>query len=304
MSSKIVINQVLTLFFILIIGFIARKKAVLTTSLAKGLTDLLLNVTAPLMIITSFQFEYSSEMLASAGKILAFSLFVHTFSLLIGMLIYNQYPENMRKVLLFTTIFSNCGFMGFPLLQSIYGKIGVFYGSIFVVGFNVFLWTIGVMIFTGNRDRATLKKLFLNPSLIAVLLGMTTFILSLKIPGPVYTALEVIGEMTTPLSMMIIGSILAEIKLNEIFPGFAVYYGTLMRLVIIPWLSLLATNLLRFTPMLRGICVLSTATPAATMTAIFAQKYNGDSSFASRIIIISTALSIITLPLFILLVNR
>mgnify|MGYP000902496940 FL=1 len=303
MSSSIVIGQVITLFLVLVVGFVSRKRGIFTASFISGLTDFLINVTAPLIIITSFQFEYSKEMLTSAGKILAFSFLAHTFSTLFGLVIFKKYPENIRKVLRFSTTFSNCGFMGFPLLQSIYGKIGVFYGSIFVVGFNIFLWTVGIMIFTEKRDLSTIKKAFLSPNIIAVLIGITTFILSLKIPSPVYAALEMIGEMTTPISMLVIGSILAEIKFKELFSGFAVYYGTLIRLVVIPFLSLLATCLLHFDPLLQGICVISTATPTAAFTTIFAKKYNGDAAFASRIIMISTVLSIITLPFFIMLVK-
>jgi hypothetical protein len=303
MSSIIVTNQVITLFLILIVGYFARKRAILTSELTSGLTNFLINVTSPFMIISSFQFAFSKEMLASAGKILTFSFLAHIFSTLIGLIIFKKYPENIRKILRFTTTFSNCGFMGFPLLQSIYGKFGVFYGSIYVVGFNIFLWTIGVMIFTGERDLSAIKKAFLSPNIIAVLIGITTFILSLKIPTPIYSALEIIGEMTTPISMLVVGSTLAEMKLKELFSGFAVYYGTLIRLVIIPLLSLLITGLLNFEPLLQGVCVISTATPAAATTAIFAEKYNGDSAFASRIIVISTVLSIITLPFFIMLVK-
>lgn len=303
MSSIIVTNQVITLFLILIVGYFARKRAILTSELTTGLTNFLINVTSPFMIISSFQFDFSKEMLAFAGKILTFSFLAHIFSTLIGLIIFKKYPENIRKILRFTTTFSNCGFMGFPLLQSIYGKIGVFYGSIYVVGFNIFLWTVGVMIFTEKRDLSTIKNAFLSPNIIAVLIGITTFILSLKIPTPIYSALEIIGGMTTPISMLVVGSILAEMKLKELFSGFAVYYGTLIRLVIIPMLSLLITGLLNFEPLLQGVCVISTATPAAATTAIFAEKYNGDSAFASRIIVISTVLSIITLPFFIMLVK-
>src|SRR5690554_5367459 len=227
MSNTIVINQVLILFFIMIIGFLARKKGIITPNLTKGLTDILVNITSPLIIFTSFQFEFSGEMLASIGKILAFTFFIHLFSLLVGMVLFNKYPAPIKKVLHYTTVFSNCGFMGFPILYGIYGKIGVLYGSFFLVGFNVFVWTAGVMIFTGHREQGGLKKVLFNPNIIAIILGTVAFIFSIKITGPLYSALEMAAEMNTPVSMMVVGSILAEVKPREIFAGFAVYYGSL-----------------------------------------------------------------------------
>lgn len=303
MSSAIVINQVLIFSVIMLVGFLARKKGVITPDITKGLSDVLVNITSPLMIFTSFQFAYSSDMLRSAGKVLAFSFCIHVFSLLLGMVIYNKYPKPIRTILRFTTIFSNCGFMGLPLLQGIYGKIGVFYSSIYIAVFNVLLWTVGVVIFTGQQRQTNIKRVLLNPNIIAVVLGLTTFLLSIKISGPLYSGLELIGGMTTPLSMLVIGSILAGVRIREMFSGFALYYGTFVRLLVIPGLTLLITDLYNLAPILQGVCVLSAAAPTASITAIFAEKHHGDSLFASRIIFFSTVLSLFTLPFFILLVG-
>ena len=159
MNNSVVINQVLILFLIIAIGFIARKKDVITATGGADLTRLLLYVTSPLTIFTSFQLEYSRSMPLGAGQVFAFAVAVHLFALLIGLTIFNRYPEPVKRVLRFTTIFSNCGFMGFPLLQSIYGKSGVFYGSFYVMVFNLFIWTVGVRIFTGKQGGFLGKRL-------------------------------------------------------------------------------------------------------------------------------------------------
>jgi predicted permease len=247
--------------------------------------------------------DYSRPMLAAAGQVFAFSLFLHLFAFLIGFVLYRPYPEPTRKVLRFVTIFSNCGFMGFPLLESLYGKTGVFYGSFYVFAFHLFIWTIGVRIFTGQQDRSSLKKVVTNPNIIAVGLGMVFFLLSIKLPAPVHSALAMVGAMNTPLSMLVVGSILSEIRFKELFSGFSLYYGTFARLVMIPLCSLFITNLLGFPPLLQGVCVLSTATPAAALTTAFAEEHNGDSHLASRLIFLSTVLSMGTLPFFAFLVN-
>lgn len=303
MSNNIITTQVLIFAVMMFVGFLARKKGVITPEVTKGLSDVLVNITSPLMIFTSFQFAYTSDMLRSAGKVLVFSLFIHLFSLLLGLVIYNMYPKPIRTILRFITVFSNCGFMGLPLLQGVYGKIGVFYGSIYLVVFSVLLWTVGVVIFTGKQGQNSLRRNLLNPNIIGVVLGLTTFVLSIKITGPVYSALELVGGMTTPLSMLVIGSLLAGVRIRDLFSGFALYYGTFIRLLAIPGLTLLITDLCNLTPILQGVCVLCAAAPTASITAIFAEKHNGDPLFASRIIFFSTVLSLFTLPLFLLLIG-
>ena len=304
MSNSVVINQVLILFFIIIIGFIARKKDVITAAMTEDLTRLLLNVTSPLTIFTSFQLEFSRSMLLGAGQVFAFTIAIHLIALLISLALFNRYPEPVKRVLRFTTIFSNCGFMGLPLLQSIYGKSGVFYGSFYVMGFNLFVWTVGIRIFTGKQDESSWKKVLYNPNIIAVGLGLITFRLPVKLPMPVYSAMETVGAMNTPLSMLLVGATLTEVKPSELFSGWAIYYGSFVRLILVPFFALIATSLLNFPPLLQGVCVLITATPAAATTTAFATKYKGDTHLSSRLILLSTVLSVITLPFFVFLLNR
>lgn len=306
--SNIIINQVLVLFMIMIIGFLVRKTGVFTQASTKTLTGFLVNVTCPLSIFTSFQMDYSPSMLSGAGQVLTFALFIHFFAFLIGLVLYRPYPEPAQKVLRFVTIFSNCGFMGFPLLESLYGKTGVFYGSFYVFAFHLFIWTVGVRIFTGRQDRApakqAVKQVLTNPNLIAVGLGTVCFLLALKLPAPVAAALEMIAAMNTPLSMLVVGSILTEVKFKELFSGVAVYYATLVRLLAIPLVALLVTGWFNFSPLLRGVAVLISAAPAAALTTAFAEKYNGDARLSSRLIFLSTLFSLFTLPFFVFLVNR
>ncbi|NLY90202.1 MAG: AEC family transporter [Firmicutes bacterium] len=304
MNSSIIINQILILFFIMVIGFIVRKTGVLTQASTKSLTGFLLNVTCPLTIFISFQIDYTGSMLTAAGQVLIFALFIHFFAFLIGLALYRSYPEPAQRVLRFATIFSNCSFMGFPLLESLYGKAGVFYGSFYVFTFNLFVWTIGVRIFTGGRNPSPVKEVFTNPNIIAVGLGVVCFLLSIKLPPPVYSALELVGAMNTPLSMLVVGSILTEVKFKEMFSGVALYYGTFVRLVAIPLIALLGTNLFNFPSPLQGICVLISATPVAALTTAMAEKYNGDTHLSSRLIFLSTVFSMLTLPCFVFLVNN
>jgi predicted permease len=301
MNTSALANQIVILFLLMFVGFIARKKHLLNNELNAGIIELLLNIIIPFMIITSFNLKFSPVIFHNAIILFCCAVFAHIFSALLSLVLYFKYPEPDRKILKFVTTFSNTGFMGLPVLGSLFGPLGVFYGSIYVAIFNIFVWTLGVKIFTG-KDRLKILKAFTNPALIGVLLGSILFFFSLQLPAPLFKTLDLIGSMNTPLSMIIIGSMLAEIKFKELFAGLPVYYGTTIRLVIVPLMVAFLLRLFGVQEYLLKICIISTAMPVATTTAIFAKKYNGNTRLASRLIFISTALSLLTIPLIVLLV--
>jgi malate permease and related proteins len=301
MKTDALTNQVLILFLLIFVGFIARKKNLLNNEITAGLTNLLLTIIVPFTIITSFNLKFSPSILHNAIILFWCAVLAHVFSALLSLVLFFKYHGPDRKILKFATIFSNTGFMGLPVLGSLFGPMGIFYGSIYVATFNIFVWTLGVMIFTGKEELKILKALT-NPSLIAVLLGFLLFFFSIQLPIPIYQTLDMIGGMNTPLSMIVIGSMLAGIKLKELFAGLPVYYGSTVRLLIVPLAVAFLLKLLGIQEHLLKICIVSTAMPVATMTAIFAEKYNGNTLLASRLIFISTALSLLTIPLILLLV--
>jgi predicted permease len=238
-------------------------------------------------------------MMISAGKVLVFAVGFHILSILIGRMLFFRMPVNTGNVLQFITIFSNCGYMGYPVIGSIYGSQGIFFTSIYVVAFNLFVWTYGVMLFTGKTDWAAVKTALLNPGLIAVVLGMVLFIFSIKLPVPVAQTLQIVGSMTTPISMIVIGSMLAEIRPADLFTGTAIYYGAAVRLIVMPLIALAVLTVLGFKGIILGVCFLAVAMPAAAMSVPLAEKNNGDAIFASRTVFLSTILSVVTIPVMI-----
>lgn len=301
MDSSVIVKQVVILFLVIIVGFYASKRDIISGDMTKKLSTLLLQVTQPLLIISSFNFDFSKEMLRNAMLVFLLSFGIHLFSMLVGKLFYFKYPDRVKSVLKFLTVFSNCGFMGFPVLESIFGSIGVFYGSMYVIPFNILTLSYGVMVFTGKSDKDTIKKILTHPMIISVGIGMILFLFQIKLPMPVNKAVSMVGSMTSPLSMLIVGALLAVIPLKEMFKGLAVYYGSAIRLIILPLLVFAILSLLRLPKEVLQVCVTLTAMPAAANTAIFSEKYDGDAGLASRCIGISTILSIFTIPLIILL---
>lgn len=301
MGNNPVVEQVVVLFFIMIIGVVTAKLDIINEEVRKKLSDLLLYVTSPFLVITAFNFEFSLDMLKNAGIILAFSLVAHVGSIFLGMILFSKYPIDRQRVLKFIIVFSNCGFMGFPVLESMFGRIGVFYGSIYNLTFQVFVWTYGVILFTGNREETSIGKVLLNPGVASVIIGTLIFVFSLRIPKPIYQTLELVGGMTAPLSMLIVGALLSTMDFKSIFTGFEVYYGSLIRLIILPLISIGVLRLLGVERLLLQVSVLLVALPAAANTVLFTEKYNADSVLASRCVALSTILSIITIPLIMML---
>lgn len=297
MDKSIIITQVVVLFLIMAIGFIARKLRILNADSTRGLIGLLLYITAPFVALSSFQFTFSQQMLAEAWKIFVFSVMAHLVTILLGKFLYCRTPDATGKVLRFATAFSNCGYMGYPVIGGFFGKHGIFLTSIYVAVFNIFAWTYGVFIFTGKADRKSLRHALLNPGVIAVFLGLFLFSLSIKLPAPVAQTLDMVGGMTTPLSMLIIGSMLANLKLVDLFSGFSIYYVSLIRLVVIPLLTLGGLRLMGIKGVMLGVCVLTVAMPVATLSAPLAEQNGGDAVFACRVVFLSTILSMFTIPL-------
>ncbi len=300
---NVIISQILVLFLIIVFGFFARKRNIISGDMTKKLSDLILRVTQPLLVITSFNFELSKEMLRNVGLIFLLSMGIHVFSMLVSQILYPRYPNNIKSVLKYVTVFSNCGFMGFPVLESIMGSIGVLYGSIYVIPFSMLTLSYGVVVFTGKSDKDTLKKILVHPVIISVAIGMILFLLQIKLPEPMYKAASMVGSMTSPLSMLIVGALLANAPIRKMFQGLPVYYGSVVRLVLLPVLVMGVLRCFALPDDVLRTCVILTAMPAAVNTAIFAEKYGGDAELASRFVGISTILSTVTIPLVMLVLQ-
>jgi len=299
MDNSQLINQVIVLFIIMAVGFYAKKKKFLNIASDKGLSELLLNITLPFMIITSFNIKYEIEMANNAQKILLYSFLIHISLVFISKALFFKFPKNKQQVFRFITIFSNVGFMGYPVLESIYGGVGVFYAAIFNIPFNILVWTVGVMLFTGEKDFKSMRKALANPALIAVIIGIVLFVTSIRLPIPIESSLKIVGSTTTPISMIIVGSMLGEMKFKDAFSNISVYYAAIVRLFIVPIIIYVVLKLLKVDELLINICVILEAMPAAVMAAIIAEKYDGDNLLASQCVFITTIVSGISIPIII-----
>jgi predicted permease len=304
MKSLIVFRQIIILFLIIGVGYYASKKGIIDEKMNKGLSDFIVRITLPLLILSSFKGNYSPDMMSIIIKILVFTVLIFIFSIIISNLLNIKISRGKKSIAVFTGIFSNCGFIGFSILNIVYGQKGILYASIFNLVYNLFVWTFGVRFFVKKAtDENILKKIFMNPNIISVLIGLILIVFSISIPSILENFCTAVGGMTTPLSMIVIGSILTQVEIKEIFKDFSLYYISLLRLLIIPFLIYLILTLLKVDSLVKSIIVISEAMPAATLCPILAQSYGGNVKYASQAVFITTLLSISTIPLVITLLN-
>jgi len=296
MPIKPVLNQILILFILLFVGFVVRKRRMLHGDINHQLSDLMLTVFLPCAIVSSFLHNDIRSVLAIGSRIFAIAFCTHLGSIAIGFLAFRKLEAEEKRIMWFVTVFSNSAFMGYPIMESMYGKIGVMYGAFYNVAFSLFLWTFGYGIFAGAKDVKIVRNVFKSPGILSLLAGTAISYLPIELPSALTRSIDLLGGMTTPLCMIVIGSTLAEIKLKDVFSGVHIYIGSAMRLLGLPLAALFALRLLGVDGPVLGISVIAVAMPVGTSAVLFARKFGGDVHLATRCVFFSTAASLATIP--------
>lgn len=296
-----IIESVLSLFFLILVGIYGGRKKIITPQLNKGLIGILINILLPCMILSSFIFTYDNSIKSNIIKTFYYSLITYIMMALISYILLLPVKENKKTILHFANIFTNTGYVGFPILNSIYGPEGVIYGSIFNMFFVIFVWTYGLLIFEGDFDnkelKIELKKILLNPSIIAVFLGIIIMLFEFQLPSPLLSSIESIGNTTTPISMIIIGTILSQVKIRNYIKDWTIYYGIATRLIIIPIFIYIISLLIDDTSKALYTVIIMSAMPASTMTSILAESFDKEKEYAAIIVSITTLFALITVPI-------
>lgn len=299
MSSNIVINQIISLFTVALIGFYCGRKNIIDGTISNGLTRLLLDVTTPLLIISSFSFTYSSNIANNIVKAFTYCLIIFIVTPILVKPLLIKIEKSKRNILQFAMVFSNCGFMGFPVAQSVFGNEGVIYAAVFNMVFNIFIWTYGVMLFNDTRDFKEMRKIIRNPGIIAAIIGLLIMVLSIKLPPVLLDTVKMVGGLTAPISMLIVGSLLSRTDLKKIVKDKSMYYGSFIKLIFIPVALYIASILFKENSIVIKTFILMQAMPAGAMTSLFAENFNGNKEYSAFIVSFSTLLSVATIPLII-----
>lgn len=294
-----VIEKIIVLFIAMIAGFIAKKGKLLNADSTKSLSSMLVYITNPCLIVCSLQRDYDSKLLITAGYVFALSVAVHSFLAIFSHFIFKIVKNKKeRSVYTYALTYSNCGYMGFPLMMAIFNEdpqLGLFYGVIFVTAFNLFTWTHGVIVMS-NQGKIPWKKLIYNPALIAVFISIVLFLGRIMLPKTINDGLTLVGDMTFPLSMIIIGSLLADMKLWKLFTEKRLYLFSFLGLLVIPAIMLGVAKLLSLPEDLYIVGITMCAAPVAANTAVTAEVYDNDSALAAKLVGITTLFCLVTMP--------
>ncbi|MBW7571910.1 AEC family transporter [Caproiciproducens sp. AGMB10547] len=286
-----------SLFIYLAVGYLMQKLGVITQSVRGGITNLLVMILLPCMVFNSFHQEISAQKMISAAAILAVAFALSFFAWFVGWLIYRRYPQEKASILRYGTLVANSGFAGLPVIQSAYGATGLFYASIFIIPNRIFMWSTGVSMFQKGKSCNWVRDVLLNPGIIAVELGLARMLLKIRLPGFVDTAVAGMGNCTTAISIIVVGSILAEVDLKSIFSKDALFLS-FVRLIFLPGCALIALKATGFERLATAVAVVLTGMPIGSTTAILGEKYGADASFASKCVFVTTLLSLFTIPIF------
>ena len=299
--SGTVFIQVLIIFILMSVGFFLSKAKVLTGEGIRQITNILLMVVTPCVLINAYQKEFTAESAKQLGISAILSFLMITATIIIATVIFRKEDTLKYRVSIFGSVYSNCGFMAIPLLSAAMGKDGVFYGSAYLAVFTILYWTHGICLYGGSVKEIELKKIITNPGIIGTLVAIILFVCRIELPYVLKESVKSLADLNTPLAMIIMGSYLTSVDLKKALTGASIYIVTLLRLVIFPLSAILILRLFGADDAIAKSLLISAACPTAAVSALLATKYRLDAVYATEIVSVTTILSIITIPLILLL---
>lgn len=303
----ILLQQMIVLFLIMIVGFVCRRIGIINDEASKCLSGIVVNVANPALILSSTINKESTI----AGKELLLTVVLAIVIYAILLLLAEILPRLLRVskadfgVYKAMTVFSNIGFMGFPLLVAMYGSESLLYASIFLIPYNVLIYTYGIHAMQLPTKQQTSKeknhriawnKIF-NIGVIACIVTILLYITKPTVPVFIEDTVTNLSNLTAPLSMLVIGDAMAKMKLKELITDKKLLVFSAVKLLVIPVIGLFVLKMLGLPELLLGVCLVMVATPVGSMTAMLAQQQGGNYELASKGVALTTLLSVLTMPI-------
>lgn len=301
MDMTQILEKMIMLFLILGIGFFAGKTGMIDERANKVLSMMVADIAAPCLVLHSSFIE--SETVTKGNAILALVLSTAIYFAL--MLLAKAVPPLLgirgkdKGVIEYMVVFSNNGFMGFPVIQAVFGDEALIYASVINLSMNVLVFSYGSYLMaksgSGEGHRRSVKEL-LNPGILSALLALLFYLLGVRLPDVFVMTFDTVGGMTTPLAMIVIGASLSSVSMKETFRDFRVYVFSAIRLMLLPFLAWLVMSRFLDNWLLLGVLVVITGMPCATMSVIQAGQEGANATLASRYVFVTTLLSMATVP--------
>ncbi|MDD6441122.1 MAG: AEC family transporter [bacterium] len=279
-----------------LVGVLIYKWNIVDDEMNRKLSELVLTVLTPVLLFTSFQKEFSSEM--ASGLLISTGLSALAFLIIWGIskLVINKKDKDYAALEHIAIMYSNCGFIGIPMAQGLFGSDGVFYMTAFVAMANFLLWSHGVIVMSGKSDLKSLIKVFTSPTILSIVTGIICFCMQIRIPKIIEEPMEMIASMNTPMAMIVAGINIAQVDLRKTFSRLRVYWMCVVRLLIMPFAVIGVLYFLSVPQEIKTIIVLASACPVGVTGSLFALRYGKDAGYASELFAMSTVVSIVTIP--------
>lgn len=299
MDIMVVFQTMLKLFLLLVLGFVLFKCHIFDEYTNKKISALIVNVASPMLIISSIAGVEGND------KSIVFLMIGAGILMYIGFIILGKiinrifpFPKKDWPVYECMVVFANTGFMGYPVLLDVFGQEAVFYASLIHMAFNFFVYTYAIMCLTKGDDsefKLNFKQL-LTPGIILIFVGIFIYLFDIQLPSVLMDTVNSIGSLTAPLSMMMIGSSLAVYPIKDSFTDWRSYVFAFVRLMIVPFVTMIVCRLLHINPYYANITIITNAMPVGSMVLMLATQYNANVKIVTRNIVVSTLLSVITIP--------
>lgn len=300
MDIMVVFQTMLKLFLLLVLGFVLFKCHIFDEYTNKKISALIVNVASPMLIISSIAGVEGSN------KSIVFLMIGAGILMYIGFIILGKiinrifpFPKKDWPVYECMVVFANTGFMGYPVLLDVFGQEAVFYASLIHMAFNFFVYTYAIMCLTKGDDsefKLNFKQL-LTPGIILIFVGIFIYLFDIQLPSVLMDTINSVGSLTAPLSMMMIGSSLAVYPIKDSFTDWHSYVFAFVRLMIVPFVTMIMCRLLHIDAYYANITIITNAMPVGSMVLMLATQYNANVKIVTRNIVVSTLLSVITIPI-------
>lgn len=293
----LIFNQLLKMLFILLLAVLCYRIGLINQEGNRNISNLLLMIVNPCLIITVYQTDYDARLVK--GLLISFgaAFAAHLIAILIARLLVHEKGNENYAIDRFGSVYSNCGFIGIPLINSVLGSEGVFYLTAYMTVFNILTWTHGLSLLEGNFNLKRLKEGLRAPMLIATLAAVLLFFAQIRLPGVLLDSMNYIADMNTPMAMMVAGFSVAQADLRKIFKDVRLYRVSFLKLFVVPLAVLLFLRIFRLDYKIAYTTLIAAACPTATTLTMMSIRFNRDYTYASEIFSFTTVLSIITIPI-------
>ena len=313
MNFSAFLTIIATLFLLMACGFYARKAGIIDDVASKRLSSLIIKIGQPMMIISALtEAEFSYENLTDGLVIVALGMVLHAVMGVIAFFLCKGFRDlDERKITEFSLMFTNGGFIGFPIMEALFGAKGLFLAAFYNISFHLFIWSWGIGILARKRPdiKLTVRKIFINLGSVPCLIGVLVYMLAIPFPGfalPGFISkfMMYLSNLCTPISVLITGALLATRTAKQIFGSPKIYYFSFMKLIAIPLVVCVVGKLIGLPHDMVLFATVEAALPAAASITMFSEMYGLNAGYASQTVGTSSLLSVGTMPLILLLAER